>query len=125
METLPNWFWIAYYIFIFLTLISGIIYWVRQLYSALAAITIILSLLIPLVGFIYFIGRPEGLNEYEYVMSQFQNRDLWSLFIILTHFYFIVWWFLFLDVWYWLKKIPPYYEVLIEKIKSWKRKEKM
>ncbi|WP_067724886.1 hypothetical protein [Oceanobacillus damuensis] len=125
METLPTWLWIAYYIFIFLTLISGIVNWARQVYSPLAAITIIFSLLVPLVGFIYYIGRPDGLNEYEYVSAQFQKRDLWSLFIILTHFYFIVWWFLFLNIWNWLKKVPPYTEMLIGKIKSWKKKEQV
>ncbi|MBP2076751.1 hypothetical protein [Oceanobacillus polygoni] len=106
METLPNWFWICYYIFLFLTLFSGVINWVRQVYSPLAAMTIIFALLTPLVGFVYSIGRPEGLNEFQYVMEQFETRDMWSVYIILVHIYFVIWWFLFLDIWKWIKKIP-------------------
>ncbi|MFC4024600.1 hypothetical protein ACFOUV_12415 [Oceanobacillus longus] len=121
METLPNWFWILYYIIIFLTLVSGIINWVRQIYSPLAAVTIILSLLLPLVGFLYSIGRPEGVNEYEYVLAQFQTRNLWSVFIIFVHIYFILWWFLFLNAWQYLKKLTPYKDMLIEKIKNLKK----
>lgn len=106
METLPNWFWICYYIFLLLTLVSGVINWVRQVYSPLAAMTIIFALLTPLVGFVYSIGRPEGLNEFQYVMEQFETRDMWSVYIILVHIYFVIWWFLFLDIWKWIKKIP-------------------
>ena len=106
METLPTWFWVCYYIFLILTLISGVINWVRQVYSPLAAITIIFSLLAPLVGFVYSIGRSEGLNEIQYVLEQFKTRDTLSVFIILVHVYFVVWWFLFLDTWKWIKKVP-------------------
>ena len=28
------------------------------------------------------------------------------MFIILVHVYFVVWWFLFLDTWKWIKKVP-------------------
>ncbi|WP_339228928.1 hypothetical protein NSQ77_03940 [Oceanobacillus sp. FSL K6-2867] len=106
METLPAWFWVCYYIFLILTLISGIINWVRQVYSPLAAMTIIFSLLTPLVGFVYSIGRTEGINELQYVLEQFKTRDMLSVFIILVHVYFGVWWFLFLDIWKWIKKVP-------------------
>lgn len=127
METLPTWIWIIYYIILFLTLISGIINWVRRIYSPLAAITIILSLLIPLVGFLYSIGRPEGVNELEYVITQFQNRNLWSVFIIFVHIYFIGWGFMFLNGRHYMKKLAPYLEpykdMLVEKIKSLKKKE--
>ncbi|MGJ9459252.1 hypothetical protein [Oceanobacillus sp. CF4.6] len=123
METLPNWFWVLYYIIIFLTLVSGIINWVRQIYSPLAAVTIILSLLLPLVGFLYSIGRPEGVNEYEYVWAQFQTRNLWSVFIIFVHIYLIVWWFLFLNAWHYLNKLTPYKDMLVEKIKNLKKEE--
>ncbi|WP_087973419.1 hypothetical protein [Oceanobacillus rekensis] len=121
METLPTWFWIIYYIIIFLTLVSGIINWVRRIYSPLAAITIILSLLTPLVGFLYSIGRPVGINEYEYVMAQFQMRNLWSVFIVFAHIYFIIWGFMFFNGWHYLKKLVPYRDMLVEKIISLKR----
>jgi hypothetical protein len=121
METLPNWFWMIYYLIILLTLVSGIINWVRRIYSPLAAITIILSLLIPLVGFLYSIGRPEGVNEFEYVMAQFQMRNIWSAFIVFVHIYFIIWGFIFLNGWHYVKKLAPYKDMMVEKIKSLKR----
>lgn len=106
METLPTWFWFCYNLILLATLVGGIINWVRQVYSPMAAITIILSLLVPLVGFVYGVGRGEGLNEIQYVMTQLKERDIWALFIITAHIYFAVWWFLFLNLSKRIKNIP-------------------
>lgn len=97
MLTLPMWFWIIYYIILFLTLISGIMNWIRQRYSALSAITIIFSLLVPIMGLVYTVGRTEGLNEFGYLFAQLKARDPWAFFIILGYLYLLVWWYFFVN----------------------------
>lgn len=97
MQTLPGWFWIIFYIFLCLSLISGTINWVRQRLSALSALTIILSLLVPIVSFVYSVGRTEGLNEFEYIFAQMKTGDLWAVFLIVGYVYLLVWWYLFVS----------------------------
>lgn len=125
METLPTWFWVCYYIFIFVTLISGIINWIKQVHTPMAAMIIILSLLTPLVGFVYSVGRTEGLNEFQYILQQIKGGNLWAIFISAAHLYFAVWWFIFLDIWKWVSRIPfsQIKEILINRFKK-KEKEK-
>ncbi|QGS68416.1 hypothetical protein CV093_07165 [Oceanobacillus sp. 143] len=81
METLPNWFWIIYYIFLFFSLVTGLIGLVRQWLSTLSAFTISLSLLAPLVSFVYSIQRSSGVTELEYLIAQLKTGDLWAIFI--------------------------------------------
>lgn len=95
MLTLPKLFWIIYGIILFFTLITGVINWIRQRYSALSAITIIFSLLVPIVSFVYTVGRAPGQNEFVYLFSQLQAKDPWALFIFLGYIYLLVWWFFF------------------------------
>lgn len=125
LETLPIWLWVCYYIFIFITLISGIINWIRQIHSPMAALIIILSLLTPLVSFVYSVGRTEGLNEFQYILEQVNGGNLWAIFILASHLYFIVWWFIFLDVWKLARRIPfsQVKEILKNKSKNDKKKE--
>lgn len=118
METLADGFWIGYYIFLGLTLISGIVNWVKQIYSPFAAAAIILSLFTPLAGFLYFIGRPEGMNEYGYLTTQFQAGDGWAIFLAASHIYFIIWWILFLNIWGLIRKIPAGKDKLMKRLKK-------
>lgn len=97
MQTLPGWFWIIYYIFLCLSLISGMINWVRQRLSALSALTIILSLLVPTVSFVYTVGRTMGLNEFEYIFAQMKTRDIWAIFLTAGYLYLLVWWYFFVS----------------------------
>ncbi|AXI08636.1 hypothetical protein CUC15_06795 [Oceanobacillus zhaokaii] len=91
METLPNWFWIIYYIFLFFSLVTGLIGLVRQWLSTLSAFTISLSLLAPLVSFVYSIQRSSGVTELEYLIAQLKTGDLWAIFITVIFLYLIAW----------------------------------
>lgn len=97
LQTLPGWFWIIYYMLLCLSLISGTVNWVRQRLSALSALTIILSLLVPIVSFVYTVGRTEGLNEFEFIFAQMKVGDLWAIFLIVGYVYLLVWWYLFVS----------------------------
>lgn len=91
METLPNWFWIIYTIFLFLSLVTGLIGLVRQWLSTLSAFTIALSLLAPLVSFVYTIQRSNDVTEFGYLIAQLKIGNLWAIFITVIFLYLIAW----------------------------------
>ncbi|RDW19819.1 hypothetical protein [Oceanobacillus chungangensis] len=91
METLPNWFWIMYSIFLFVSLITGLIGLVRQWKSTLSAFTIALSLLAPLVSFVYSIQRSNSITALEYLIAQLKIGDLWAIFITVIFLCLITW----------------------------------
>ena len=91
MESLPNWFLVLYLIFLFFSLITGLIGLIRQWFSNLSAMTIVFSLLAPLASLIFVVQRPSNSTVYEYVLSQLQAGDLWAIFITVLFLYLIAW----------------------------------
>lgn len=91
MESLSNWFLVLYLIFLFFSLITGLIGLIRQWFSNLSAITIVFSLLAPLASLIFVAQRPSNSTVYEYVLSQLQAGDLWAIFITVLFLYLIAW----------------------------------
>lgn len=90
MESLPQVLWIIYIFFISITLAASIVYWIKQRFSALAVIAMILSLLIPLVAFIYTAQRETG-NGYEYMMEKVLTLDWLAILLIVGYLYIIGW----------------------------------
>ena len=95
-ETLPNWFWTIYYLFLLVTLGTALLSVIKRKMSRLSFIAIVLTLAIPLVSLINSIGRPEEMNEFEYLVSQLQQGAIWSVFVMVGYLFLIVWWSLFL-----------------------------
>ena len=95
-ETLPNWFWTIYYLFLLVTLGTALLSVIKRKMSRLSFIAIVLTLIIPLVSLINSIGRPEEMNEFEYLVSQLQQGAIWSVFIMVGYLFLIIWWGLFL-----------------------------
>ncbi|KMY43983.1 membrane protein [Bacillus sp. FJAT-27916] len=95
-ETLPNWFWTIYYLFLLVTLGTALLSVIKRKMSRLSFIAIVLTLAIPLVSLINSIGRPEEMNEFEYLVSQLQQGAIWPVFIMVGYLFLIVWWGLFL-----------------------------
>lgn len=95
-ETLPNWFWTIYYLFLLVTLGTALLSVIKRKMSRLSFIAIVLTLAIPLVSLINSIGRPEEMNEFEYLVSQLQQGAIWSVFVMVGYLFLIVWWGLFL-----------------------------
>ena len=95
-ETLPNWFWTIYYLFLLVTLGTALLSVIKRKMSRLSFIAIVLTLAIPLVSLINSIGRPKEMNEFEYLVSQLQQGAIWSVFIMVGYLFLIVWWGLFL-----------------------------
>lgn len=96
METLPNWFWILYYLFLLITLGTAIFSIVKRKMTNLAMIAIIFTIIIPIITLANSIGRAEGTNEFEHILSQFQQGAVWSIIAIIGYIFLLVWWILFL-----------------------------
>jgi len=91
MTDLSNSTLLIYGLVISAALIIGIIQWVRRRFEVLAVLAIILSLLLPLAGFIYSINRPEGMNEIAYIWQQARGRSGIGVFLLLGHLYILFW----------------------------------
>ncbi|MFD1849921.1 hypothetical protein [Oceanobacillus bengalensis] len=107
METLADTVWTMYIVVLIIALASSIMYWIYRRFSALAVITIILSLLIPLVAFIYYAQRPWGMDEYVFLKEQLQMGDNWAIFLTSGYIYLIAWLVLLMvDFCIYLCKLP-------------------
>ncbi|MFJ8260976.1 hypothetical protein ACIQ4I_03310 [Rummeliibacillus sp. NPDC094406] len=96
-ETLPNWFWAIYYLFLLATLGTAIFSVVKRKMKGLSVIAIVFTLTVPIVSLVNSIGRAEGRNEFEHLVSQLQQGAIWSVFVIIGYLFLLVWWVLFLS----------------------------
>ncbi|WP_062106665.1 hypothetical protein [Bacillus niameyensis] len=99
-KTLPHWFWVLYYLFFLATLGAAIFSIVKNKGKVMAFIAIIFTVSIPIISLINSIGRAEGSNEFEHLVSQLQQGAVWSVFTAIGYLFLLVWWVLFLLVWW-------------------------
>ncbi|QTC41532.1 hypothetical protein I7V34_21200 [Bacillus sp. V3] len=90
-ETLPVWFWILYYLLLVAILATAIYSVVKRKHKRMSVIAIILTVTIPAVSLIQSIGRAEGMNEFEYFISKWQQGAVWSLFTVGGYLFLVVW----------------------------------
>lgn len=95
-ETLPNWFWVLNYLFLLTTLGTTIFSFTKRKIKGLSIVAIAVTITIPLISLINSIGRAEGMNEFEHLVSQLQQGAIWSIFVIIGYLFLLVWWILFL-----------------------------
>lgn len=94
-ETLPNWFWVLYYLFLLATLGTAIYSIVKKKGKILSFVTLTFSVILPIIALINSIGRADGMNEFEHLISQLQQGAIWSIFTIVGYLFLLVWWFYF------------------------------
>ncbi|RFB11411.1 hypothetical protein DZB84_21005 [Bacillus sp. HNG] len=94
-ETLPNWFWNIYYLFLLTTLGAAIYSLKMYKNKILSILAIVFIILIPIVSILNSIGRAPGIDEYEHLISQLQLGATWSIFTIIAYMFLLVWWVLF------------------------------
>ncbi|MBX9975206.1 hypothetical protein [Cytobacillus firmus] len=94
-ETLPNWFWIIYYLFLLTTLGTAIYSLAKNRNKILSILAIVFIIFIPIVSIVNSIDRAEGMDEFEYLVSQLQQGANWSIFTIIGYLYLLVWWGIF------------------------------
>ncbi|MEK4670747.1 hypothetical protein ABER68_10910 [Paenibacillus alvei] len=94
-ETLPNWVWLFYYLFIIATLAAALYNAMRKRKRALSVFTAIVTLITPFLSFLFALGRRDGLNEWEYIGIGFQEGSIWALTVTAVHLMIVAWWFFF------------------------------
>lgn len=90
MESLPIVFWVFYSLVFLTSLVTSLIYWIKRKYSALAAIGLILSLLLPLVSLVYTAQRNIG-NELQYLKEQLVSWESLAIAIIIGYAFIVSW----------------------------------
>lgn len=92
-ETLPNWVWIIFYLFLLASLGTAI-YRFNQMKN-FSIITIIATVSIPITGIINSIDRAAGFNEFEHLVIHLQQGSIWAIYILIANLYLLVWLVLF------------------------------
>lgn len=91
-STMPSWFWNGYYLFIVITLGAAVYYLVRRREKLFSVLAVIFSLTVPWYSLINSIGRPENLNEFQFLLKQLLAGKLWSIYVTLGYIYLLIWW---------------------------------
>ncbi|MGN8842482.1 hypothetical protein ACTNDN_06610 [Niallia sp. HCP3S3_B10] len=94
-ETLPSWVWLIYYLFLFLTLGSGILNVFQKRMLGLSIIAIVTTITVPIISMLNSIGRAKGINELEHLAAQLQQGSIWSIYAVIGFLYLFVYWVLF------------------------------
>ncbi|UPG63838.1 hypothetical protein [Metabacillus endolithicus] len=95
-ETLPSWFWAVYYLFLLITLVAAIFSVLKRVNKSLSILGILITFSLPIIGVVNSIGRAEGMNEFEHLVSQIQQGAMWSIFTLIGFMFLFLWWVLFL-----------------------------
>ena len=91
-ESLPEWIWVIYYLFLTATLVTAIFNVIRMKMVSLSVITIVIAVSVPIISFANSIGREKGVNEFEHLVTQLQQGSFWSIYVIACFLYLLIWW---------------------------------
>ncbi|WP_299093279.1 hypothetical protein [uncultured Metabacillus sp.] len=94
-ETLPAWFWLIYYSFLFITFGTVIYSLIRKSNFRMSITLIVFLMTVPVISLLGCIGRGEGQNEFEYIFAQFLQGAVWSIYVVIGYLFLVIWWFVF------------------------------
>lgn len=98
-NTLPAWFWIAYYLFLAITIGVSIYNLSNRKSIRLSLLVIWIAITVPIVGLLNSIGRFDELNEFQHLVSELQQGSLWAVYACSGYLFLVVWWImLFLKI---------------------------
>ncbi|WP_203364566.1 hypothetical protein [Bacillus sp. REN10] len=63
---------------------------VKKKMKSLSVLAIVFTLTVPIVSLINSIGRVEGMNEFEHLVSQLQQGAIWSVFTIIGYLFLLL-----------------------------------
>ncbi|WP_460148629.1 hypothetical protein [Priestia megaterium] len=95
-HSLPDWFWIIFYLAILLTIGLNIVFVIKRQYSINSLVNLPLIFTLYITFFIKSFSGDESLNEYQYLLKSIEDGAVWAIFVALGHLYFIIWWFIIL-----------------------------
>lgn len=96
-ETLPNWIWFFYYLFLLTTLGAAIFCVDQNKIKGFSIVTIVFTITVPIVSMINSIERMEGLNEFQHLVNQLQQGAYWSFYTLIGFLFLLVWWVIVLS----------------------------
>ncbi|MGM0941977.1 MAG: hypothetical protein ACQEWU_13610 [Bacillota bacterium] len=117
MEALPTWFLVIYFSFIIFNLVTAIISNIRDRWIPFAYKTIILTIAIPFISFIYSVERPVEVNPIAYIFSQMANGKITAILLIMGHLYLLFWFILYMKDSFG-KQLVKYYRKIVKKIQD-------
>jgi hypothetical protein len=98
-NTLPAWFWIAYYLFLAVTIGVAIYNLSTRKTNRMSLLVIWVAITVPIVGLLNSIGRFDELNEFQHLVSELQQGLLWAVYAFSGYLFLVVWWImLFLKI---------------------------
>lgn len=95
-NTLPPWFWIAYYLFLAITIGVAIYNVSIRKEIRLSLLTIWVAITVPIVGLLNSIVAPPELNEYQHLVNELHQGALWAWYACSGCLFLAVWWILLL-----------------------------
>ncbi|USK92975.1 hypothetical protein [Rossellomorea marisflavi] len=95
-NTLPPWFWIAYYLFLAVTIGIAIYNVFNQKEKRLSLLTIWVAITVPIVGLLNSIGRFDELNEFQHLVNELHQGALWAWYACSGYLFLVVWWIMLL-----------------------------
>ncbi|RAS76658.1 hypothetical protein [Priestia endophytica] len=94
-ETLPNWFWFMYYLFLLLTLGTAILSMLKRKKVFLCLCTIVSTITFPIISLINTIGRAASTNELEHLLAHLQHGEIWAWYVVGAYLLIFTWWIVF------------------------------
>lgn len=95
-ETLPSWLWAIYNVFLLTTFGTAVFSVMKKNMKSLSLLAIIFAITAPIISLLNSIGRTEGMNEFEHLISQLKQGAFWSIFAAIGYLFLIVWWVMLL-----------------------------
>lgn len=87
-------FWIIYYLLLMTIFVRAIYSVIKKKQIPLAMIAILVIISVPMVSLMNSIGRPLGMNEFEFLAREFKQGALWAILTTTGYLYLLVWFFL-------------------------------
>lgn len=95
METLPDWFWILVYLFLLVTLGRAVFSIAKKKHTVFSVLIILCCFAVPILSFMNSTYREYDMNEFEHLLSELQNGELWSIIVIIGYILIFSWWGIF------------------------------
>jgi hypothetical protein len=93
-ETLPQSFWIIYYLILLLTLATVIFSIIKKRNRKLSVFALLITIFFPFFGFAYAVQRQNG-DELDYLLQGLQNFNFSAFILVFFIIFLLFWWVVF------------------------------
>lgn len=82
---------LLYIMFCLIGFITGTVYWVRGKFQVGAVLSLIFSLLVPLMTVLVGVQREGKIGVYDYLIEEMRSGNTWARLIVIIHIFLIAW----------------------------------